>query len=146
MFVGGCAGSTSCGIKIFRFQVLFQDIRQHLSNIVYPHGVFTKRFNGRVLSDDVSAAVMSFFFLYMLTFAVTAIALSLVGLDAVTALSGAGSAVSNVGPGLGDIIGPAGTYASLNDPAKWILSIAMLIGRLEIFTVLVLFAPSFWRL
>ena len=145
MFIGGCAGSTSCGIKIFRFQVLFQDIRSHILGVLYPHGVFTRRFNGRPISDDVSSAVMSFFFLYLLTFAVSAMALALTGLDPLTALSGAGSAVSNVGPGLGDIIGPAGTYESLNDAAKWILSVTMLIGRLEIFSVLVLLSPAFWR-
>ena len=145
MFVGGCAGSTSCGIKIFRFQVLFQDIRQHLHKIIYPNGVFIKKFNGRPLPSSVSTAVMSFFFLYITTFAISATALSLTGLDMLTAISGAGSAISNVGPGLGDIIGPAGTYKSLNDPAKWILSATMLVGRLELFTVLVLFFPSFWK-
>ena len=145
MFIGGCAGSTSCGIKIFRFQVLFQDIRSHIQSVLYPHGVFTRRFNGRPISDDVSSAVMSFFFLYILTFAVSAMALSLTGLDALTALSGAGSAVSNVGPGLGLIIGPAGTYETLNDAAKWILAATMLVGRLEIFSVLVLLSPAFWR-
>ncbi len=145
MFMGGCAGSTSCGIKVFRFQVLFQEIRQHLLQIAHPHGVFAKKFNGRPLPDSVSAAVMSFFFLFLVIFAITAIALSLTGLDMLTAMSAAGSAVSNVGPGLGEIIGPAGNYQSLNDPAKWILSAAMLAGRLELFTVLVLFFPSFWR-
>jgi trk system potassium uptake protein TrkH len=145
MFIGGCAGSTSCGIKIFRFQVLFQDVRQHINKIVYPHGVFVKKFNHRPLPENVSTAVMSFFFLYLVIFALVAVALSLTGLDMLTALSGAGSAISNVGPGLGNLIGPAGTYQALNDPAKWILCAAMLIGRLELFTVLVLFIPSFWR-
>lgn len=145
MFIGGCAGSTSCGIKIFRFQVLFQDVRQHINKIVYPHGVFVKKFNHRPLPENVSTAVMSFFFLYLVIFAVVAVALSLTGLDMLTALSGAGSAISNVGPGLGEMIGPAGTYQGLNDPAKWILCAAMLIGRLELFTVLVLFIPNFWR-
>ncbi len=145
MFIGGCAGSTSCGIKIFRFQVLFQDMRQHVNKIVYPNGVFVKKFNGRRLPDRVSSAVLSFFFLYLVIFALTAVALSLTGLDMLTALSGAGSAISNVGPGLGDVIGPASTYKGLNDAAKWILSAAMLVGRLELFTVLVLFVPSFWR-
>ncbi len=145
MFVGGCAGSTSCGIKVFRFQVLFEDIKQHLNRIVYPNGIFVKRFNKRPLDDSVSAAVLSFLFLYMVCFAGLAMALSLTGLDAVTALSGAASAISNVGPGLGAIIGPADNYAALNDPAKWLLAAGMLIGRLELFTVLVLFVPQFWR-
>lgn len=145
MFIGGCAGSTSCGIKIFRFQVLFQDIRQHLHKIAYPNGIFVKKFNGGPLPSSVSTAVMSFFFLYIASFAISAIALNLTGLDMLTAISGAGSAISNVGPGLGNLIGPAGNYKSLNDPAKWILSFTMLVGRLELFTILVLFFPSFWK-
>ena len=145
MFIGGCAGSTSCGIKVFRFQILFIDIRNHLFQVTYPNGVFARRFNGRPVSDDVSRAVMSFFFLYILTFAVSAMALSLTGIDSLTALSGAGSAISNVGPGLGALIGPAGNYETLPDSAKWILAATMLIGRLEIFSVLVLLSPAFWR-
>ncbi|MEM7299808.1 MAG: TrkH family potassium uptake protein [Pseudomonadota bacterium] len=145
MFFGGCAGSTSCGIKIFRFQVMFLDIAQHLNRIISPNAVVIKRFNGKPLSNDVSTSVMSFFFLYLLTFAVSSIAMSLTGLDTLTALSGAGSALANVGPGLGELIGPAGTYQSLPDTAKWILSVTMLIGRLELFTVLILLLPGFWR-
>lgn len=146
MFIGGCAGSTSCGIKVFRFQVLFQNVRQHLARILYPSGIFIQRFNNRPISDDVVSAVMSFFFLYMLTFALSATALSLAGVDPITALSGAGSAISNVGPGLGAIIGPSGNYQSLGDLPKWILCLTMLIGRLELFTVLVLLSPRFWRM
>ncbi len=145
MFVGGCAGSTSCGIKIFRWQVLFQDLKQHVNSTAFPNGVFVKRFNGKILPDSVSIAVMSFFFLYLLCFAILTALLSLTGLDTLTALSGAASAISNVGPGLGHIIGPAGNYASLNEIAKWILAVGMLLGRLELFTVLVLLSPAFWR-
>ncbi|MEO1067456.1 MAG: TrkH family potassium uptake protein, partial [Pseudomonadota bacterium] len=145
MFVGGCAGSTSCGVKIFRWQVLFEDLKQHVNSVVYPNGVFVKRFNGKILPDSVSIAVMSFFFLYMLCFAILAALLSLTGLDTLTALSGSASAISNVGPGLGLIIGPSGTYTELNDVAKWLLGAGMLLGRLELFTVLVLLSPAFWR-
>jgi len=145
MFMGGCSSSTSCGIKIFRFQIMFQNIRQHLSRILYPHGIFVKRYNGRPLPDSVSAAVMSFFFLYLVSVTVLAVLLSLTGLDDMTALSGAATAISNVGPGLGEIIGPSGNFKDLNDTAKWLLSAGMLLGRLELFTVLVLFLPSFWR-
>ncbi|WP_350336128.1 TrkH family potassium uptake protein [Coralliovum pocilloporae] len=145
MFIGGCAGSTSCGIKIFRFQVLYQNVRQHLSRIVYPNGIFVTRFNGRKLPDSVSGAVMSFFFLYLCSVAVLAVALSFTGLDDLTAISGAATAISNVGPGLGDIIGPSGNFKPLNDTAKWLLTAGMLMGRLELFTVLVLFLPRFWR-
>ena len=145
MFIGGCAGSTSCGIKIFRFQVLAQNVKQHLARILFPTGVFIQRFNGRPIGDDVVSAVMTFFFLYITTFAISASALSLAGVDPITALSGAGSAISNVGPGLGAIIGPAGNYGSLDDIPKWILAATMLVGRLELFTVLVLLSPRFWR-
>lgn len=145
MFIGGCAGSTSCGIKIFRFQVLFAELKYHLKQTLYPNGVFVKKYNGRPLDERVTDAVMSFFFLYISVFVGLAIALRLVGVDFVTAISGAGSAISNVGPGLGEIIGPAGNYKALNDPAKWLLTAGMLLGRLELFTVLVLFMPRFWR-
>ncbi len=145
MFFGGCAGSTSCGIKIFRFQVLYQALRQHIRQVMYPHGVFRARFNGKPITDQAISSVMSFFFLFMASFVVLALALRLSGLDATTALSGAGTALSNVGPGLGDIIGPAGNYSTLTDLQKWLLSAGMLLGRLELFTILVLFLPRFWR-
>ena len=145
MFIGGCAGSTSCGIKIFRFQVLYETLKQHINSIFYPHGVFVMRFNSRVLDDNVSTAVMSFLFLYVAIFFIVASLLSFTGLDFITALSASGSAISNVGPGLGRHIGPSSTYQELGDGAKWILMSAMLIGRLELFTVLVLFVPRFWR-
>ena len=146
MFIGGCSSSTSCGIKIFRFQVVYATIKQHVSRMIYPNGIFVARFNGAPLPDSAAAAVLSFIFLYVLCFAGLAIGLSLTGLDDLTALSGAATAISNVGPGLGEIIGPAGNFKEINDPAKWILSFGMLLGRLELFTVLVLFLPKFWRI
>ncbi len=145
MFIGGCAGSTSCGIKIFRFQVLFQELRLQISRMTYPHGIFIKRFNNTRISDSVSSAVMSFFFLYLLAFVCLAGLLSINGLDTMTAFSGAATAISNVGPGLGDIIGPDGNFQPLDATSKWLLSAGMLLGRLELFTVLVIFLPAFWR-
>ena len=145
MFLGGCAGSTSCGIKIFRFQVMFEAIKQHLSRVFYPNGVFVMRFNDAPIDESVATAVMNFFAIYFLLFGIFAIALNMTGLDFLTSMSAAGTAISNVGPGLGDTIGPAGTFKELNDTAKWILISAMLVGRLELFTVLVLFIPRFWR-
>lgn len=145
MFIGGCSGSTSCGIKIFRFQVIFEMIRCRLQSVIYPQGVFIERYNGAPIPDTVTSAVMGFFFLFMLCFAVIATLLSLLGLDTVTALSAAASAIANVGPGLGQIVGPVGNYAALPDAAKWILCVGMLLGRLEILTVLVLLTPTFWR-
>ena len=145
MFIGGCAGSTSCGIKVFRFQVMAKVIVQHVGHLIYPNAVIVHRFNGVPLPKSVSTAVMSFMFLYFLSFAILSVLLSLTGLDPFTALSGAATTISNVGPGLGEIIGPAGNFKPLNDTAKWLLSAGMLLGRLELFTVLVLFMPRFWR-
>ncbi|MDW3204147.1 MAG: TrkH family potassium uptake protein [Alphaproteobacteria bacterium] len=145
MFIGGCAGSTTCGIKIFRFQVLYETARVQMRRLLRPHGVFIAYYNGKPIPESVEESVMSFFFLFMMIFALMACGLGLMGLDFVTATSGAATAISNVGPGLGDVIGPAGTFASLPDQAKWLLSFGMLLGRLEIFTVLILLAPSFWR-
>lgn len=143
--VGACAGSTSCGIKIFRFQVLYSVTKVQISKLLHPNGVFLPHYNGKPMPVDVPASVMGFFFIYAFGFALLAIALSCVGLDFMTAMSGAATSISNVGPGLGDIIGPTGNFKSLPDSAKWILSAGMLLGRLELFTVLVMFSPQFWR-
>ncbi len=145
MFVGGCAGSTTCGIKIFRFQVLYATAKTQLKRLTQPNGVFIPYYNHRPIPESVSASVMGFFFLFMACFALLAAALGFVGLDFITAVSGAASAIANVGPGLGEIIGPAGNYMSLPDEAKWLLSAGMMLGRLELFTVLVLLSRSFWR-
>ena len=145
MFIGGCAGSTSCGIKVFRFQVLYATARVQMSRLTQPHGVFIPLYNRRPISEAVAASVMGFFFLFVVCFAVLALLLGMLGLDFLTSVSGAASAMANVGPGLGEIIGPAGTFASLPDAAKWLLAAGMLLGRLELFTVLVLFTPAFWR-
>jgi len=144
MLIGGCAGSTSCSIKIFRYQVLFAVTAVQVKKLLYPNGVFIPHYNRKPIPADVPMSVMSFFFLYMLTCALVAIALSFAGLDYIEAMSGAVTAVSNVGPGLGSI-GPNGNFQHLNDLAKWILSFAMLVGRLEIFTALVLLTPQFWK-
>ncbi|MEL6289199.1 MAG: TrkH family potassium uptake protein [Pseudomonadota bacterium] len=145
MFVGGCAGSTSCGMKIFRFQVLFETVRQRVLMFSQPHRVVIATYNGKRMDPAVARAVMNFVFLFLLSFGVIACLLSAYGLDSVTALSASASALANVGPGLGPEIGPAGNYAGLPDGVKWILSFAMLLGRLEILTVLVLFTPVYWR-
>ena len=145
MFVGGCAGSTTCGIKIFRFQVLYATAVTQVRRLLEPHGVYLAYYNRKPIPEEVSASVMAFFFLYVLSYAVIAIALGLIGVDFLTAASGAATAISNVGPGLGPTIGPSGTFATLSDSAKWILSAGMLLGRLELFTVVVLLLPSFWR-
>lgn len=145
MVIGGCAGSTTCGIKIFRFQVLYTVMITQLKQLIHPHGVFTPHYNHSALPKGIALSVMSFFFVYALCFAVLAIGLSFVGLDFMTAMSGAVTSISNVGPGLGSIIGPSGTFEPLPDTAKWMMCAGMILGRLELFTVLVLFLPSFWQ-
>lgn len=145
MFIGGCAGSTSCGIKIFRFQVLFSAMRSRMLQINHPHGVFVPHYNRRPIPDQVISSVMSFMFLFLVSFLFLALAVAATGVDFVTAVSSAGTALANVGPGLGPVVGPAGTFQPLPDSAKWILSFGMLLGRLELFTVLVLLTPGFWR-
>ena len=143
--IGGCAGSTTCSIKVFRYQILFASIRTQLSRIRSPHGVFVPRFEGRPVSEDVLSSVMSFFMFFVVSMGIVAVGLGLTGLDFITSVSGAATALANVGPGLGPQIGPAGNFAGLNDTAKWILSFAMLIGRLELLLVFVLVTANFWR-
>jgi trk system potassium uptake protein TrkH len=145
MFVGGCYGSTACGIKIFRFQILYAATVAHVRRLVQPHGVFTPRFNRNPISDEVISSVLGYFMIFGATFVTISMGLNLLGLDLVTAMSGAGTAMSNVGPGLGPIIGPAGNFQTLPDTAKWLLSAGMLIGRLEVFSIFVLLNPGFWR-
>jgi trk system potassium uptake protein TrkH len=145
MFVGGCAGSTSCSVKIFRYQVLFLALKTQLERLLRPHRVYVPHYDGKPLPDSVTDSVFAFFFLFLLVFALLAFALSLLGLDFVTSVSSAATAITNVGPGLGSIVGPAGTFAELSDGAKWLLSLGMLLGRLEVFTVVVLFTSKFWR-
>ncbi|MGO1119855.1 TrkH family potassium uptake protein [Rhodovibrionaceae bacterium A322] len=145
MFIGGCAGSTTCGIKIFRVQILAVTALTQLKRLMQPHGVFIAYYQGKPITEQVSLSVMSFFFLFITTFGLVAAALGATGLDFITSVSGAASAIANVGPGLGEMIGPAGNFAGVPESAKWILCVAMLLGRLELFTVLVLFMPNFWR-
>ena len=144
-FVGGCAGSTSCGIKIFRFQILYETVKQRILTFTQPNRIAIPQFNGTPLPASVPNAVMSFFFMFFVSFIIIAYLLTLIGLDNLTALSSSATALANVGPALGPITGPAGTFQPLPDAAKWILSAAMLLGRLELFAVLVLFSPAFWR-
>ncbi|RMA43210.1 TrkH family potassium uptake protein [Rhodophyticola porphyridii] len=143
--IGGCAGSTSCSIKVFRYQLLMASISTQVKRLYAPHGIFEPRYQGRPVAEDVLNSVMAFFVLFFVTLGVVAVLLGLTGLDFITAVSGAATALGNIGPGLGPVIGPAGTFAELNDTAKWILSAAMLIGRLELMAVFVLFTAAFWR-
>ncbi len=145
MFIGGCAGSTTCGVKIFRIQILYLFILNQLKKIIYPKGIFIIKYNQGPVNDKFIASIISFIYFYFVIFFVLAALLSLTGLDFITAISGAATSISNVGPGLGPIIGPNGDFSALPDISKWILTLGMILGRLELFAILVLFLPSFWR-
>jgi len=145
MFIGGCAGSTACGIKIFRLQMLLIFLKNQIKKLIYPNSVIITKYNNQKISDDFIKSVIIFIFTFLFIFLIIAMLLSISGLDFITSISGAASSISNVGPGLGDVIGPNGNYKALPDLSKWILTAGMLLGRLELFAVLVLFFPSFWR-
>ena len=145
MFIGGCAGSTTCGIKVFRIQVLYAAARTQIHHLLQPHSVFIPYYNRQPISDEVITSVLSFFFMWFFSFCLLALGLGFLGLDFISAFSSAATAIANVGPALGPVVGPAGTFQDLPDAAKWLLSAGMLLGRLELFTVIVLFTRSFWR-
>ncbi len=144
-FAGGCTGSTSGGVKMFRWLVAWMVLDAHVRRRFLPHAVILFTINNRTVDEDVQTSVVLFFFAVSAVICFSAMAIAFFGVDWVTALTGAIQAVNNVGPGLGDVIGPAGNFATLPDPAKWILAMAMLLGRLEVFTFLVLISRSFWR-
>ena len=145
MFIGGCAGSTACGVKIFRIQILYLFIINQLKKIIYPKGVFVIKYDRSAVDEKFIASIISFIYFYIVIFFILTALLSLTGLDFITAISGAATSISNVGPGLGPIIGPNGDFSSLPDLSKWILTVGMILGRLELFAILVLFLPSFWK-
>ena len=145
MFIGGCAGSTACGVKIFRIQILYLFILNQLKKIIYPKGVFVIKYDQSAVDEKFIASIISFIYFYIVIFFILTALLSLTGLDFITAISGAATSISNVGPGLGPIIGPNGDFSSLPNLSKWILTVGMILGRLELFAILVLFLPSFWR-
>ncbi len=128
-----------------RFELLFIFVRFQVLRLCHPRGVFPMTYRGRPLDDEALRSAMTFFFLFMASWVLLSTALAAIGLDTLTAVSGAATALANVGPGLGSIIGPAGTFAPLPDSAKWLLSIGMLLGRLEMMTLLVLLLPAFWK-
>ena len=145
MFIGGCAGSTACGIKIFRVQILYLFLINQLKKIIYPRGIFLIKYDNNNVDDKFMSSIISFIYLYIIIFFSITALLSLSGLDFVTSISGAATSISNVGPGLGTVIGPNGNFSQVPDISKWILSTGMILGRLELFAILVLFLPSFWQ-
>lgn len=144
--IGGCAGSTACSIKVFRYQLLFASIKSQVRRIHSPHGLFQPRYEGKPVGEDVLSSVMSFFVLFTITLGLLAVALGMTGLDFITSVSGAATALGNIGPGLGPEIGPSGNFGGLNDTAKWLLAAAMLVGRLELLAVYAIFTVRFWRI
>jgi trk system potassium uptake protein TrkH len=145
LFVGGCTGSTTGAIKVFRFCILGSFAKWQLRSLVHQHRVLLPTYNGVPVSDEVVRSVIGFVVLYLSAFAVLGMAVAAFNIDMTTAFSGVAQALGNVGPGFGTVIGPAGNFSTLPDGAKWILSGAMLLGRLELLAVLLLFTPTFWR-
>ncbi len=144
-FLGGCSGSTSGGIKTFRIQLCVTLIREQVARAIHPRAALPRSYNGVTVSDEILSSLVAFLFLMVLCLTVMTLLLSLTGLDLVTSLTGSVTALANVGPGLGPIIGPAGNFSSLPDMAKWVLCAGMIMGRLEFLTIIVLFSPAFWR-
>ena len=145
MFIGGCAGSTTCGVKIFRIQILWSFVGNQLKKVIYPKGIFVLKYDKNPIDNKFVSSIISFIYMYLIIFFIITALLSLTGLDFITSISGAATSISNVGPGLGSVIGPNGNFSSLPDISKWILTLGMILGRLELFAILVLFLPSFWR-
>ena len=145
MFIGGCAGSTTCGVKILRIQSLWSFVGNQLKKIIYPKGIFVLKYDKNPIDNKFVSSIISFIYMYLIIFFIITALLSLTGLDFITSISGAATSISNVGPGLGSVIGPNGNFSSLPDISKWILTLGMILGRLELFAILVLFLPSFWR-
>lgn len=143
--IGGCAGSTACSVKVFRYQILFSAIRRQFNRVLSPHAVYVARFQGAAINDETMRSVLAFFFVFFASNVALAVALRMTGLDFITSVSGAATALANIGPGLGPIIGPDGNFSSLNHSAKVLLIIGMWAGRLEILAVLALFSRTFWR-
>ncbi|MAI84037.1 MAG: potassium transporter TrkH [Rickettsiales bacterium] len=145
MLIGGCSGSSSCGLKIFRMQILIKNTHALIRKIIQPRGIFIPTYNSKPISDDILASVTGFFYLYIMIFGSLTLILAYDGLDIITSLSGAAAAIANVGPGLSEQIGPSANYEGISDFSKIFLSLAMLIGRLELYPVIILFSPAFWR-
>ncbi|MEI2301248.1 TrkH family potassium uptake protein [Ensifer sp. MJa1] len=144
-FIGGCSGSTAGGMKAYRFIIMFNSIRAGLFKLIYPNAIHTVRYGKTLVDIDVQRTVFMFFTAYMFIWALGSLAMGAMGYDFLTAMSAIATALSNVGAGLGPIIGPAGNFSTLSDPALYLLSVMMLLGRLEILTVLVILTPLFWK-
>ncbi|TCS64014.1 TrkH family potassium uptake protein [Varunaivibrio sulfuroxidans] len=144
-FVGGCTGSTAGGIKYLRIQLAAGAIRKELRRLTMPHGVYTVRYGGKPVDNDTLVGALDMAVIFVVCIILITLGLAATGLDFTTSFSGAATAMANVGPGLGKIIGPSGTFQDLSETAQWLLTLAMLLGRLEIFTMVVLATRGYWK-
>ena len=145
MLVGGCTGSTTGGIKIFRIQILFKVIIQQIQKVIRPHQIVKITYSKALIDDKTTLSILALIFLFIASVFIIAAILYFIGLDLLTAFSAAATSIAVVGPGLSEEIGPTGNFNSLPNQAKWVLSAAMIIGRLEFLAVLILIMPSFWK-
>ena len=145
MLIGGCSGSSSCGLKVFRIQILLRSSITLIKKIIQPRGIFIPTYNSSEISEEILNSVTGYFFLYLLIFGILTLLLSFDGHDLITSLSGSAASLANVGPGLSEMIGPAGNYSFMSSFSKFFLSIGMLVGRLELFPLLILFSPELWK-
>jgi trk system potassium uptake protein TrkH len=144
MFIGGCAGSTGGAIKCLRFLIVIKQTFIELTRLIHPHAVLSIKLAKVAVPQEIVSSIRSFFVLYIAIAMAAMLALTLLGVDMVTSISGVAATLGNIGPGLG-LVNASSTYAELPQAAKWLLSICMLLGRLEIYTVLVLLVPDFWK-
>lgn len=145
MFTGGCSGSTTGGVKLFRYQLLGIFMKEHVHTALHPNIIYTRRYNERVIRDDVLVSTLAYLFFVIMSWVVCSCLLAATGLDPVTSVSGALTALMNIGPGLGATIGPVGNFSSLPDTAKYVLAAAMLLGRLEFLALIIIFTPEYWK-
>ena len=144
--IGGCSGSTAGGIKIFRFQIIFSLLKSQIIKLLHPNSVHPVQYNGKRVQNDTLFAIITFIFCYLVSTFLLSVLLAISGMGALEALSSAATAIGNVGPGLGPVVGPSGNFANIPEAAKWLMSLGMLLGRLEITTILVLLFPSYWKI
>jgi trk system potassium uptake protein len=144
LLIGACAGSTSGGVKMVRYQLLLKNSFLELKRLIHPKAVIPVRQNGKAVHPEIISKIGAFVFLYLIIFGIASIILTITGLDATSAMGAVAACLANIGPGLNET-GPVSNYSSVSDFGKWVLSLVMLLGRLEIFTIFVLFSPTFWK-
>jgi trk system potassium uptake protein TrkH len=144
LLIGACAGSTSGGVKIIRYELLIRNSLNELKKLIHPKAVIPVRHNGKAVSNEIISKIAAFVMLYMIIFIVASVFLSIIGLDLSSSMGAVAACLANIGPGLGST-GPMTNYSEVPVLGKWVLSLVMLLGRLELFTILVLFSSSFWK-